>query len=84
MAANTDTDVRVTSRRGLSTSTTRYRIGARRPPGCSLDARRAVHQLPVCSHLSTKDPDMVDLLFVLLTLGVFALLALVVKGVEKL
>ncbi len=29
-------------------------------------------------------PDMVDLLFVLLSLGVFVLLALVVKAVEKL
>ena len=36
------------------------------------------------SRLSQKEPDMADVIFVVLTIAVFAVLALVVKGVERL
>ena len=34
--------------------------------------------------LSRKEPEMADVIFVALTVAVFAVLALVVKGVERL
>jgi hypothetical protein len=42
-------------------------------------AERAVHQPP-----SHKEPEMADVIYVALTVATFAVLALVVKGVERL
>jgi hypothetical protein len=39
---------------------------------------------PSTNHRVTKEPEMADVLYVVLTVATFAVLALVVKGVERL